>query len=134
MHATDVSNASRTNLMDLSTLQWSPELLSICDNIPRVMLPTIHPSSCLEFGSVSATDVPSLQGVRIGGVLGDQQAALFGQCCFHTGDAKATYGTGCFVLRNTGTEAVQSGNSLLMHCSLLMLHQQEYLASQATEC
>lgn len=96
-------------LMDLSTLQWCPQLLEVCDNIPRGMLPEIHPSSCLEFGSISAQDVPSLNGVQIGGVLGDQQAALFGQCCFHTGDAKATYGTGCFVLRNTGTDAVQSG-------------------------
>ena len=109
MHATDVSNASRTNLMDLSTLQWCPALLSACGDIPRAMLPEIHPSSCLEFGAVTAADVPSLAGVPIGGVLGDQQAALFGQCCFHTGDAKATYGTGCFVLRNTGTEAIQSG-------------------------
>jgi glycerol kinase len=109
VHATDVSNASRTMLMDLSTLQWSPALLAACGDIPAAMLPAIHPSSCLEFGAVTSPDVPSLAGVRIGGVLGDQQAALFGQCCFHAGDAKATYGTGCFVLRNTGTSAIQSG-------------------------
>lgn len=108
VHATDVSNASRTMLMDLSTLQWCPELLKTF-GIPRAMLPDIHPSSCLEFGTVSTRDIPALQGTPISGVLGDQQAALFGQCCFHTGDAKATYGTGCFVLRNTGTTAVQSG-------------------------
>jgi glycerol kinase len=111
-HATDVTNASRTMLMDLNTLQWSETLLHEFGNIPIKMLPKILPSSCLQYDSVSSPDIPSLNGVSISGVLGDQQAALFGQCCFHEGEAKATYGTGCFVLRNTGTSRIQSSKQI----------------------
>jgi glycerol kinase len=109
VHATDVTNASRTMMMSLYTLDWDEELLSTFQ-IPRKMLPEIRPSSGL-FGRVSASAVPEvdLEGVRIGGVLGDQQAALFGQTCFGVGEAKCTYGTGCFVLMNTGNTVVQSG-------------------------
>jgi glycerol kinase len=112
VHATDVTNASRTMLMDLETLAWDDELLGFFD-IPRSMLPEIKPSSHPDlFGTTLATG--PLQGeVPLAGVLGDQQAAMVGQVCLAAGEAKNTYGTGNFLLMNTGTELVRSDNGLL---------------------
>jgi glycerol kinase len=106
-HVTDVTNASRTMLMNLDTLDWDPEILDIM-GVPRAMLPAVKPSS-----GVYGNAVGRLGGIPVAGDLGDQQAALFGQTCFSTGEAKNTYGTGCFMLLNTGTKAVQSKNGLL---------------------
>ncbi|WP_309399140.1 glycerol kinase GlpK [Cerasicoccus maritimus] len=109
VHVTDVTNASRTMLYNLKTGDWDDELLDLLD-IPRSMMPEIR--SCSEvYGSVDAK-LP-LGGVPIAGVAGDQQAALFGQACFTPGMAKNTYGTGCFLLMNTGTEIPRSKNNLL---------------------
>ncbi len=108
VHVTDVTNASRTMLMNLTTLDWDAEMLRIMD-IPRALLPTIKPSSAV-YGHAT---LGVLAGIPIGGDLGDQQAALFGQACYDPGEAKNTYGTGCFMLLNTGTQAVQSKNGLL---------------------
>ncbi|MDR0721390.1 MAG: glycerol kinase GlpK [Treponema sp.] len=107
VHATDYTNASRTMIYDVHTLQWDEELLAALD-IPRTMLPEVKPSGSL-FGTVT------IQGVEIplAGDAGDQQAALFGQCCFTQGEAKNTYGTGCFLLMNTGNHAFVSQNGLL---------------------
>jgi len=102
VHMTDVTNASRTLLMDLRTLDWSDEALELI-GIPRALLPEIRSSSEV-YGELRAGT--ALDGVPIAGVLGDQQAALFGQACFDPGDAKNTYGTGCFLLVNTGAEPV----------------------------
>jgi glycerol kinase len=109
VHATDVSNASRTLLFDIHRLDWDDELLAILD-VPRAMLPEVRPSS----GVYGETD-PKLFGspIPIAGIAGDQQAATFGQGCFKTGMAKNTYGTGCFLLMNTGANAVASRNGLL---------------------
>ena len=107
VHVTDVSNASRTMLMNLQTLDWDPEILGIM-GIPRAMLPAIKASSAV-YGSA----VGDLAGIPVAGDLGDQQAALFGQTCFSAGEAKNTYGTGCFMLLNTGTKPVQSKSGLL---------------------
>ena len=107
VHVTDVSNASRTMLMNLETLDWDPEILSIM-GIPRSMLPQIRPSS-----EVYGKCVGDLAGIPVAGDLGDQQAAIFGQTCYSTGEAKNTYGTGNFMLLNTGTKPVQSKNGLL---------------------
>jgi glycerol kinase len=107
VHITDVTNASRTMLMDLATLQWDDELLSVM-GIPKSMLPAIRSSSQV-YGD--ATGV--LAGIPVAGDLGDQQAALFGQTCFSPGEAKNTYGTGNFLLLNTGTSPVQSNNGLI---------------------
>jgi glycerol kinase len=107
VHVTDVSNASRTMLMNLNTLDWDPEILKIM-GVPRAMLPKVVPSS-----AVYGEAIGSLKGVPVAGDLGDQQAALFGQTCFSAGEAKNTYGTGCFMLLNTGTKPVQSKNGLL---------------------
>ena len=109
VHATDVSNASRTLLLDLRTGDWDDALLKIL-RIPREVLPEVRDSSGI-FGEV--TTVPALRGVPISGIAGDQQAALFGQACFQPGMAKNTYGTGCFLLLHTGTKAVASRNNLL---------------------
>lgn len=106
-HLTDVTNASRTLLMDLATLDWDDELLRAI-GVPRATLPEIRPSS-----EVYSPAVGSLAGVPVAGILGDQQAALFGQVCFEVGEAKNTYGTGCFMLLNTGSEPVFSQNGLL---------------------
>jgi glycerol kinase len=108
-HVTDVSNASRTLLFNLHTLDWDDELLEVL-RIPRAMLPEIVPSSHV----IAETD-EALLGARvpIAGVAGDQQAATFGQACFQPGDAKNTYGTGCFLLLNTGERPVMSQNNLL---------------------
>jgi glycerol kinase len=107
VHVTDPSNASRTMLMDLATLDWDDAILAAMD-IPRAMLPAIRPSS-----GVYAHATGLLNGVPVAGVLGDQQAAVFGQACFEPGEAKNTYGTGNFLLLNTGTEPVPSTNGLL---------------------
>ena len=108
LHLTDVTNASRTQLMDLATLQWDPKILSDF-GIPAQMLPKIVSSSEV-YGEATH---PTLQGLPIAGVLGDQQAALVGQACFKSGEAKNTYGTGCFMLMNTGTRPVLSKCGLL---------------------
>ncbi|MGL4178208.1 MAG: glycerol kinase GlpK, partial [Dermatophilaceae bacterium] len=110
-HVTDVTNASRTMLMDLRTLDWDETLLGFF-GIPRAMLPSIHPSSHPEaYGSTAGQR--GTGPVPITGVLGDQQAATVGQVCFEPGEAKNTYGTGNFLLLNTGTELVRSENGLL---------------------
>lgn len=108
VHLTDVTNASRTQLMNLETLDWDEEMLAALE-IPRAMLPEIRSSSS-DFGEMMVT---CLRGVRIGGVLGDQQAALVGQTCFKPGQVKNTYGTGCFLLMNTGEKKVESRHGLL---------------------
>lgn len=105
-HITDVTNASRTMLMNLRTLDWDDEILAIL-NIPRQMLPHIRPSSDPDFYGYTLGKVP------VCGDLGDQQAALVGQTCFGVGEAKNTYGTGCFMLLNTGAMAVPSKHGLL---------------------
>ena len=107
VHVTDVTNASRTMLMNLETLDWDDEILSLM-GIPRSMLPEIKASS-----EVYGNGVGDLEGIPIAGILGDQQAALFGQACYDVGEAKNTYGTGNFMLLNTGTDLVQSKNGLL---------------------
>ncbi|WP_205856780.1 glycerol kinase GlpK [Phytoactinopolyspora endophytica] len=107
VHLTDVSNASRTLLMDLTTLSWDDELLKFFD-IPPAMLPGIR-SSTFDFGRTTA----AVPGIPITAVLGDQHAALFGQTCFAAGEAKCTYGTGSFLLLNTGTDPVRSTHGLL---------------------
>jgi len=107
-HITDVTNASRTQLMNLKTLDWDPELLSAF-GIPRAMLPEIRSSSEL-YGVASQS---TLRGVPIAGILGDQQAALVGQTCLNPGEAKNTYGTGCFLLMNVGGKPVPSEHGLL---------------------
>jgi glycerol kinase len=106
LHLTDVTNASRTMLMNLTTLEWDDELLALFD-IPRAMLPQIR-SSAEVYGTASL-----LPGVPIAAAIGDQQAALFGQTCFSPGEAKCTYGTGGFLLMNTGTEPVRSNHGLI---------------------
>lgn len=109
VHSTDVTNASRTMLFNIHTLQWDEELLSIME-IPRSMLPKV--TSCSEvFGYVSS--VKELSGVPVAASAGDQQAALFGQMCLQKGSVKNTYGTGCFLLMNTGESPVVSKNGLL---------------------
>ncbi|MGH9699056.1 MAG: glycerol kinase GlpK [Candidatus Acidiferrales bacterium] len=108
IHITDVTNASRTQLLDLKTLAWDKEILRIY-GIPEKMLPQVRSSS-----EVYATaQISSVKDVPIAGILGDQQAALFGQTCFKAGEAKNTYGTGCFLLMNTGGEPVHSKYGLL---------------------
>jgi glycerol kinase len=112
VHITDVTNASRTMLMDLDSLEWNEEILKIM-GIPRQLMPEIRPS--IDPGNYGYTvkDGPFGASVPVCGDLGDQQAALFGQTCFHPGDAKNTYGTGCFLLMNTGTKPVPSSHGLL---------------------
>lgn len=109
VHVTDYTNASRTMLFDIHKLCWDEELLKLLA-IPRSMLPEVKPSSCI-YGytdsSVTGGEIP------IAGIAGDQQAALFGQCCFEKGQVKNTYGTGCFLLMNTGKEAIASRNGLI---------------------
>ena len=111
-HITDVTNASRTLLMNLETLDWDEEILTVL-GIPRAMLPRIAPSSDpLTWGS-TLKDGPFGEAIPVCGDLGDQQAALVGQTCFNIGEAKNTYGTGCFMLLNTGEKPIQSKNGLL---------------------
>ena len=109
VHATDVSNASRTLLLNVHTNQWDDELLALLD-IPREMLPEVHPSSHV-YGHTQAQFLGA--SVPIGGVAGDQQSALFGQTCFKAGLAKNTYGTGCFMLTHTGAQFQTSTNGLI---------------------
>jgi glycerol kinase len=108
VHVTDVTNASRTQLMNLATLDWDREILAAFE-IPEAMLPRIASSSEIH----GVTQLPELGGVPLAGILGDQQAALMGQACFRPGEAKNTYGTGCFLLMNTGEQAVPSRYGLL---------------------
>ncbi|MFF2557641.1 glycerol kinase GlpK [Nocardia sp. NPDC058058] len=112
VHVTDPTNASRTMLMDLETLDWDQELLSVF-GIPRAMLPAIAPSSNPESFGTTNPDGPFKGAVKIAGVLGDQQAATVGQVCFRPGEAKNTYGTGNFLMLNTGTDIVHSKHGLL---------------------
>ena len=109
VHVTDYSNASRTLLFNINTLKWDEELCKILD-VPMLMLPEVRPSSCI-YGE---TDPEFFGGaIKIAGAAGDQQAALFGQTCFTEGEAKNTYGTGCFMLMNTGDKPIFSNNDLL---------------------
>ncbi len=108
-HVTDYSNAARTMLFNINTLEWDDEILQILD-IPKAILPEAMPSSCV----YGIADPAFLGGeIPISGAAGDQQAALFGQTCFQAGDAKSTYGTGCFLLMNTGEKLVFSENGLI---------------------
>jgi glycerol kinase len=111
-HVTDVTNASRTMLMDLETLDWDEDILDIM-GIPGQMLPTIRSSSDPEVYGYTPVDGPLGARIPVCGDLGDQQAALVGQTCYSVGEAKNTYGTGCFMLLNTGTEIVHSESGLL---------------------
>ncbi len=111
-HVTDVTNASRTMLMDLKSLDWDDEILGIL-GIPRQMLPRIVPSSDPNTWGATPKDGPLGDTIPVCGDLGDQQAALMGQTCYSAGEAKNTYGTGCFMLLNTGTEIVLSESGLL---------------------
>ena len=109
VHVTDYSNASRTMLFNINTLEWDEEILAELD-IPKCMLPEPKPSSCV-YGEA---DISYLGGpIPIAGAAGDQQAALFGQTCFNAGEAKNTYGTGCFLLMNTGEKPIFSKNGLV---------------------
>jgi len=108
VHVTDATNASRTQFLNLKTLQWDAELLRAFE-VPENLLPLVKSSSEV-YGEAT---IPALKGVRIAGILGDQQAALVGQACFHPGEVKNTYGTGCFLLMNTGERMVPSTYGLL---------------------
>ena len=111
-HVTDVTNASRTMLINLETLDWDEDILTIL-KIPRSMLPRIVPSSDPQTWGATLKDGPFGGSLPVCGDLGDQQAALVGQTCFNIGEAKNTYGTGCFMLLNTGSKPVESKNGLL---------------------
>ena len=109
VHVTDYSNASRTMMFNIKTLEWDDEILEIL-NVPKVMLPEPKPSSCI-YGETATTIFGG--PIKIAGAAGDQQAALFGQTCFEPGEGKNTYGTGCFLLMNTGETPVYSKNGLV---------------------
>jgi glycerol kinase len=111
LHITDSTNASRTLLLDIHTGQWDPELLDLF-TIPPQILPEVR-SSSEHYGNTASIMAPGSVGVPIAGIAGDQQAALFGQLCTQPGMVKNTYGTGCFLLMHTGTQAVRSNNNLL---------------------
>lgn len=122
VHVTDYTNASRTMLFDIHKLCWDQELLDLFD-IPSCMLPQVKPSSYI----YGYTESSVLGGkIPIGGIAGDQQAALFGQCCFSKGQVKNTYGTGCFLLMNTGTEAITSRSGLLTTIAASTTDEVEY--------
>ena len=110
IHATDVSNASRTSLLNLETQAWDEDLLKLF-GVPRHMLPEVAPSSAILGHTKGLRDLPD--GIPIAGMAGDQQAALFGQACFKAGDAKCTFGTGSFILMNTGADRLKSEGGLL---------------------
>ena len=122
VHVTDVSNASRTMLFNIHTLQWDEELLELFD-IPASMMPAVKSSSEV-YGATKTTIFA--HKVPIAGIAGDQQAALFGQTCFAAGDAKNTYGTGCFLLMNTGTSACESENGLLTTIGIQISGETQY--------
>ncbi|MDD5935922.1 MAG: glycerol kinase GlpK, partial [Clostridiales bacterium] len=122
VHATDYTNASRTMLFDIHKLCWDQEILNRFD-IPIQMLPKVQASSSY-FGQTE--DVLLGDTITISGVAGDQQAALFGQCCFDEGEVKNTYGTGCFLLMNTGKTAIKSQNGLLTTIAASEDHSVEY--------
>jgi glycerol kinase len=126
VHLTDVTNASRTLLMNLNSLDWDDEILKLLD-IPRAMLPKICSSSEV-YGETRGL----LQGVPVGGDLGDQQAALFGQTCFNPGEAKNTYGTGCFMLLNMGELPVPSNSGLLTTVGYKIGHQKAVYALEGS--
>lgn len=109
VHATDFTNASRTMLYNITEKRWDKELLELFE-VPEVLLPEVR-SPMSDYGKVTA--IPEISGVSVAAVAGDQQAALFGQCCFEPGSIKNTYGTGCFMVMNTGDNLVRSGNGLL---------------------
>jgi glycerol kinase len=111
-HVTDPTNAGRTMMMDLKTLQWDKKMMEVF-GVPPSMLPSIRPSSDPEPYGMTKADGPFGAEIPVMAILGDQQAALFGQACFFPGEAKNTYGTGCFLLMNTGTKPVISRNGLL---------------------
>ena len=122
IHVTDFTNASRTMIYDIHRLCWDEELLQLL-NIPSCMLPEVKPSSCI-YGYTESTVLGG--SIPIAGIAGDQQAALFGQCCFSKGQVKNTYGTGCFLLMNTGTEAITSQNGLITTIAASCGQQVEY--------
>jgi glycerol kinase len=126
VHITDVTNASRTLLMNLNSLDWDEEILALID-IPRAMLPKICSSSEV-YGETRGI----LQGVPVAGDLGDQQAALFGQTCFNPGEAKNTYGTGCFMLLNMGELPVPSNSGLLTTVGYKIGHQKAVYALEGS--
>jgi glycerol kinase len=126
VHITDVTNASRTLLMNLNTLDWDDEILKLLD-IPRAMLPKICSSS-----EVYGETRGFLQGIPLSGDLGDQQAALFGQTCFNPGEAKNTYGTGCFMLLNMGELPVPSNSGLLTTVGYKIGHQKAVYALEGS--
>ncbi len=122
VHVTDYTNAARTMLFNIHTLQWDKDLLKLF-NIPESMLPEVKPSSA-QYGYTSEKVMGGL--IPIAGAAGDQQAALFGQCCFDKGDVKNTYGTGSFILMNTGSEAVASSHGLLTTMAACTSEEPEY--------
>ena len=130
VHATDVSNASRTMLFNIHTQDWDDELLGLMD-IPREVLPQVHPSSHV-YGEAqpgiwgSGDFLAGLGALPIGGMAGDQQAALFGQAGFTAGMAKNTYGTGCFMLMHTGAQTQPSANGLLSTVAAQLPNQRAY--------
>ena len=120
VHVTDYTNASRTMLFDIHTLEWDDRLLEIFD-VPREMLPQVHNSSEIYgYTTIQGESIP------IAGIAGDQQAALFGQCCFEAGQAKNTYGTGCFLLMNTGDKPCMSQNGLITAIAIGLNGQVQY--------
>ncbi len=112
VHVTDYSNASRTMLFNINTLEWDEELLNLL-NIPKCMLPQVRSSSEIYGYAENLSPFSKELAIPIAGIAGDQQAALFGQCCYERGQAKNTYGTGCFMLMNTGDQPIFSKNGLL---------------------
>lgn len=120
VHVTDYTNASRTMLFNIHTLEWDERLLEIFD-VPREMLPQVHNSSEIYgYTTIQGESIP------IAGIAGDQQAALFGQCCFEAGQAKNTYGTGCFLLMNTGDKPCMSQNGLITTIAIGLNGQVQY--------
>ena len=122
VHATDATNASRTSLYNIHTGEWDSELLDIF-NVPAAVLPSVK--NCDDDYGTTAPGILPIE-LPIRGVAGDQQAAAIGQCCFSAGDIKSTYGTGCFVLLNTGTEAIRSDNKLLTTVAFQLDGQRSY--------
>lgn len=122
LHITDVSNASRTMLFNINSLEWDDELLDVFQ-IPKSILPEVRSSSEV-YGEIETPN--ELKGIKVAGIAGDQQAALFGQLCFTSGAVKNTYGTGCFMLQNTGTRPIESKNRLLTTVAWQIGGQTEY--------